>query len=124
MTLSGRCVHDVVSVVSSGNAARGEVVRRTEVVTDLMSERNLGNFQRDFGVVIQEGDDTGVQRSSNVFASSVVVLGVGFVFFTDTTRRPVYGSNPGKAESAVLKISERPDIREAEIVVVRQRVQI
>jgi hypothetical protein len=53
--------------------------RRSEIVPDLVGQRQLRDFRRHSGVVVDERDDAGVQRPLGRVVDAVDVLGVTLV---------------------------------------------
>jgi len=82
---SGAGEHDVVPVPSSWSALRWVVVRRPEIVTDLVSQGQLGDLGRDPSVVVDKSYYAGVEAPLSRVMYSVDILSVGFVFLTDTS---------------------------------------
>jgi len=75
--------HDEVATRSSRTALHRVIVRGAEVVADLVGEGELGDFRRHPAVVVDEGDDAGVEAALGGVVDSVHILSVGFVLFTD-----------------------------------------
>ena len=75
--------HDEVATSSTRTALHRVIVRRAEVVADLVGEGELGDFGRNPAVVVDEGDDAGVEAALGGVVDSVHILSVGFVLFTD-----------------------------------------
>jgi len=80
--------HDEVATRSTRPALNRVIVRRTEVMADLVGEGELGDFGRNPAVVVDEGDDAGVEAALGGVVDSVHILGVGFVLFTDAPTSP------------------------------------
>lgn len=63
ITAGGRGEHNVVPLETPRLTRVGEVMRRAKVVADLVSKCELGDLRRHAGVVVQKGDDAGVERA-------------------------------------------------------------
>lgn len=68
--------------------------RRAEVVSDLVRQRQLTDFGRHAAVVVDEGDDAGVQRPLGALVHAADRLGVRFVLFADAARRTTGAGHP------------------------------
>ena len=80
--------HDEVAARSTRPALHRVIVRGAEVVTDLVSESELGDFGRHPAVVVDEGDDARVEAALRGLVDPVYILRVGFVLFTDAPTSP------------------------------------
>jgi len=80
--------HDEVAARSTRTALNRVIVRRAKVVADLVGESELGDFGRHPAVVVDEGDDPGVEAALGGVVDPVHILGVGFVLFTDAPTSP------------------------------------
>lgn len=86
-----RCEHDEVPVQPAGPTVRRVVVGRSEIVADLVRERQLGYFRRNSTVVVNERYYPGVEGALRRLVHSADGLRVGFVFLAD----PAGGSGSG-----------------------------
>ena len=83
--------HDVVPLETSRLAGVWEVVWRAKVVPDFMCQGELRHLGRHPGVVVEEGDDAGVEGTFLWVSEAPKVLCVGLVLFTDSSRGPWKG---------------------------------
>ena len=116
--------HDVVPITAARTTRGGVVVRRTKVVPDLVGEGQLGDFGRDPGVVVDKGDDAGVERSLGSVVNTVHILCIRFVLFTNTSAGSTGGSHPGQTEGAAGEVSICEDIGETKVRVVSFTVEV
>lgn len=79
--------HDEVAVRPARRAGAGPVVRRAHVVADLVRQRQLGDPRRHARVVVDEGDDAGVERALVGALRAADVVGERFVALADASRR-------------------------------------
>ena len=89
--------HDEVPIAASRPTLGGVVMGGAEVVPDLVSQGELGDLGRDPSVVVDEGDDAGVEASLGSVVDPVNILRVGFVLLTDAATCPRGRGNPCQA---------------------------
>ena len=116
--------HDVVAGSSPRPALSWVVVRRPEVVANLVSQGQLGDLGGDSGVVVDKSYYARVEAPLCGVMYPVDILSVGFVFLTDSSARPRGRGHPGEAECAASEVSVSEDVGQAEVGVVLLTVQV
>lgn len=91
---------------------------------NLVGQRQLGHFRRHTTVVIHKRNDAGVQRTLRTLIQSANGFRVRFVLFTNATGRSGRRCDPSQAERAARKVTIREHVRQAEDLMIAQRMQI
>jgi hypothetical protein len=116
--------HDEVAVEATRAALRRVVVRRSEVVADLVGQRQLGHLGGHPAVVIDERDDSGVERALRRLVHPPDGLSVSLVSLADASRRSRRAGHPSQTQRAAGEVPVGEDVRQAEVLVVAQRVDV
>lgn len=78
--------HYKVALLPARPALRRVVVRRAEVMSDFVRQRELADFGRHSAVVVDECDDAGVERPLRTLVHAADCLRVSLVLLTDAAR--------------------------------------
>lgn len=96
----------VVARRSTGPTFRGVIVRRPEVVADLMSQSELRHFRWNARVVIHEGDDSRVERATSALVHSLTgCFGVRLVLLANSAGSTRSRRHPRQAKRSASEIS-------------------
>lgn len=98
--------------------------RRSEVVADLVGQRQLGHLGGHPAVVIDERDDSGVERALRRLVHPPDGLSVSLVSLADASRRSRRAGHPSQTQRAAGEVPVGEDVRQAEVLVVAQRVDV
>lgn len=98
--------------------------RRSEVVANLVGQRQLRDLGRHPAIVVDERDDARVQRPLRALVQSPHRLRVRLVLFTNATGRTRGRRDPGQAECAAGKVAVREHIGQTKVLVVSERVNV
>ena len=116
--------HDVVTPASTWPTFCRIVVRGAEVVTNLVSQSQLGDLGGDPGVVVDESYYAGVETPLSGVMNPVNILCVSFVFLTDSPTGSRGRGYPGEAQSSPCEVSVGENVGQAEVGVILLTVQV
>ena len=116
--------HDVVTPASTWPTFCRIVVRGAEVVTNLVSQSQLGDLGGDPGVVVDESYYAGVETPLSGVMNPVNILCVSFVFLTDSPTGSRGRGYPGEAQSSPCEVSVGENVGQTEVGVILLTVQV
>ena len=98
--------------------------RRSKIVPDLVRQGELRDLRGNPAVIIHERYDPGVQRSLRALVHPPDRLRVRFVLFAYPPGGTGRRGDPRQPQGAAGEVPVREDVRQAEIFVVSQRVDV